>query len=123
MTDVNIGDVGADERFVFLFNRARLRPRGRDRDPAGADRRIHGPAPAPAVRSPPYAVSFQRRDATFIVVTLHVHYGDDEAERLPEANGIAQWMYDWARRNSRFHHNLLVLGDFNIDRSARARGH
>ena len=25
-------------------------------------------------------------------------------------------MRDWARTSSRFHHNLLTLGDFNIDR-------
>lgn len=28
MTDVNIGDAGNDERFVFLFDRDRLRPSG-----------------------------------------------------------------------------------------------
>lgn len=119
MTDVNIGDVGADERFVFLFNRARLRPSGLAAEIVIPPEQIAA-ADAGALHRqfvrPPYAVSFQRRDATFILVTLHVRYGNDEAERLPELNGIAQWMHDWARRSSRFHHNLLVLGDFNIDR-------
>ena len=33
---------------------------------------------------PPYAVSFRRESATFILVTLHVKYGAGEQERLAE---------------------------------------
>jgi len=69
---------------------------------------------------PPYAVSFQREDATFILLTLQVIYGDDEEHRLPELRGVADWMGAWARRTNRFHHNLLSLGDFNIDRQGSA---
>ena len=68
----------------------------------------------------PYAVSFRRNDATFILVTLHVDYGDSSAERIPELKGIARWMADWAKRSNRWHHNLLALGDFNIDRQGDA---
>ena len=64
----------------------------------------------------PYAVSFRRNDATFILVTLHVNYGDSSTDRIPELKGIARWMADWAKRSNRWHHNLLALGDFNIDR-------
>ena len=64
----------------------------------------------------PYAVSFLRERATFILVTLHVLFGEREADRLAELQEIADWMRDWAARSNRFHHNLLVLGDFNIDR-------
>lgn len=28
----------------------------------------------------------------------------------------AKWMAKWADESNRYHHNLLVLGDFNIDR-------
>ena len=35
---------------------------------------------------------------------------------MPELQGIARWMADWATRSNRWHHNLLGLGDFNVDR-------
>lgn len=65
----------------------------------------------------PYAVSFRTRDTTFILVTAHIDYGDEDTERLPELRAIAKWMQDWAARENRWHHNLIVLGDFNLERS------
>ncbi|MGD8202179.1 endonuclease/exonuclease/phosphatase family protein [Ornithinimicrobium sp. W1679] len=38
------------------------------------------------------------------------------ADRLPEITAFAQWMRSWADRPKDWNHNLLVLGDFNIDR-------
>jgi endonuclease/exonuclease/phosphatase family metal-dependent hydrolase len=32
------------------------------------------------------------------------------------AGSIAEWLRDWARRSEDFNHNLIALGDFNIDR-------
>jgi hypothetical protein len=68
----------------------------------------------------PYAVSFRRGDATFILVTLHVDYGGSSVERIPELGGIARWMAAWANRSNTWHHNLIALGDFNIDRRGDA---
>jgi hypothetical protein len=65
----------------------------------------------------PYAVSFQRERATFILITLHVLFGDAPTARTGELQEIADWMRDEARRSNRYHHNLLTLGDFNIDRA------
>ncbi|MEO8352664.1 MAG: endonuclease/exonuclease/phosphatase family protein [Chthoniobacteraceae bacterium] len=123
MTDVNIGDAGNDERFVFLFDRERLRPSGLAAEIVIPPEELAAAEPEDLrtqfVR-PPYAVSFQRENATFILLTLHVIFGGNEADRLPELRGIAQWMRAWARRANRFHHNLLTLGDFNIDRAGSA---
>jgi len=121
MTDVNIGNAGNDERFAFLFDRRRVRPSGLAAEIVIPPEELENSAAEPEdlqrqfVR-PPYAVSFQREQATFILVSLHVIYGDREEDRLPELKGIAKWMRRWARRSNRFHHNLLTLGDFNIDR-------
>lgn len=123
MTDVNIGNAGNDERFAFLFDRGRLRPSGLAAEIVIPPEQL-GEADPETLRGqfvrPPYAVSFQREDATFILVTLHVIYGNGEDERLPELRGIARWLRNWARRSNRFHHNLLTLGDFNIDREGSA---
>src|SRR5690606_1063668 len=64
----------------------------------------------------PYAVSFQAGRDTFILVTLHVLYGK-ASERTPELAGIARWLADWAEREQSWGHNLIALGDFNIDRA------
>ena len=119
MTDVNSGDVGNNERLAFLFDRSRLKPSGLAAELVVPDERLNQIRPHALKRQfarTPYAVSFQRRQTTFILVTLHVLFGDREADRLTELQEIADWMGDWAKRSNRFHHNLLTLGDFNIDR-------
>jgi hypothetical protein len=64
----------------------------------------------------PYAVSFWSAGKTFILVTLHVIYGKDAEERVPELKAVAEWLAEWARDINGWDHNLIALGDFNIDR-------
>jgi exonuclease III len=64
----------------------------------------------------PYAVSFRSATETFILVTLHITYGSEAAERAPELRGISRWMREWADRINAWSQNLIALGDFNIDR-------
>lgn len=120
MTDVSVQEGGNNERLAFLFDRTRARPSGLAAElvvPQDRMERMGGPEVLQEqfARSP-YAVSFLGGQATFILVTLHVLFGDRPADRLPEIQEIADWMRDWARRSNRFHHNVLTLGDFNIDR-------
>jgi len=42
-------------------------------------------------------VSFRSREKTFILITLHVLYGERVEERLPEIRTIAEWFASWAR--------------------------
>jgi endonuclease/exonuclease/phosphatase family metal-dependent hydrolase len=119
MTDINTGDAGNDERLAFLFDRSRITPSGLAAElvvPPERLNRIGENALKQQFARAPYAVSFRRGSATFILVTLHVLFGDREEDRLKELNEIANWMKNWASRSNRYHHNLLVLGDFNIDR-------
>jgi endonuclease/exonuclease/phosphatase family metal-dependent hydrolase len=116
LTDVTKGDRGNDERLAFLFDTRRVKPSGLacelvlpDADPA-----------ATAVRQfarTPYAVSFASGGETFILITLHVIYGTEPADRIGELTAIAQWLADWAATEQSWGHNLLALGDFNIDRA------
>lgn len=62
-------------------------------------------------------VSFLAQEQTFTLVTLHVLYGKEAAERVPELRAIANWLADWAEREFGWDHNLIALGDFNIDRA------
>ncbi|MCA9228872.1 MAG: endonuclease/exonuclease/phosphatase family protein [Planctomycetales bacterium] len=119
MTDVTLGGKGNDERLAFLFDRSRIKPSGLAAElvvPPERLNRMDAGALSEQFARTPYAVSFQREQATFILVTLHILFGDVPNDRIPELQETADWMRDWARRTNRFHHNLLVLGDFNIDR-------
>lgn len=112
-----------DERMAFLFDTRRVVPSGLacelvvpqeqlDRIEPGALRRQFARTP--------YAVSFRSGTKTFILVTLHILYGEDEEERLPEISAIAEWLAEWARDVNGWDHNLIALGDFNIDRKGDA---
>jgi endonuclease/exonuclease/phosphatase family metal-dependent hydrolase len=120
MSDITLGEAGNDERLAFLFHRTRVMPSGLAGElvvPRERLERIDANALREQFARTPYAVSFKRGTATFILVTLHVLFGDVDEDRIPELQEIADWMRDWARRSNRFHHNLLTLGDFNIDRA------
>ena len=121
MTDRNEGASGNNEHMAFIFDTTRISLSGLagelvvpdEADEFGFD---SGSFKRQFARNP-YAVSFRTRDTTFVLVTAHVDYGDETLERLPELRGIAQWMQSWAAREHRFHHNMMVLGDFNLERS------
>jgi endonuclease/exonuclease/phosphatase family metal-dependent hydrolase len=123
MTDITLGAAGNDERMAFVFDSTRLQPSGLACElvvpPEWLDE-IGEDALKNQFARTPYAVSFRRKEATFILVTLHVDYGDSSKDRIPELRGIARWMADWAKRSNKWHHNLLALGDFNIDRQGDA---
>ena len=118
LTDVAKGDSGNGERMAYLFDTRRVKMSGLAcelvvpnewRDRAGQvalDRQF--------VRTP-YAVSFQADRQTFILVTLHIFYGQVAGDRIGELRGIAQWLSDWAMDINAYHQNLIALGDFNIE--------
>lgn len=119
LTDVTRGARGDGERLGFLFDRRRVQLSGlaaelvvpkEELDEIG-ENALH----AQFARTP-YAVSFRAGDQTFILVTLHVRYGSHVDERTPELRAIAKWLDRWARRINSWDHNIIALGDFNIDR-------
>lgn len=119
MTDVTLGDDGNDERMAFLFDTRRVKPSGLACElvvPPDWLAEIGADALTRQFARTPYAVSFKAGDFTFILVTLHVVFGDASTERLPELKGIARWLAQWAKRERAWAHKLIALGDFNIDR-------
>ena len=106
-------------RLAFLFDTQRVKPSGLacelvvwvetgSRVAAGALNRQFARTP--------YAVSFVSSGQTFILVTLHIDYGKQPGDRIPELKEIASWLADWAEREYGWDQNLIALGDFNIDR-------
>ncbi|MEJ2008018.1 MAG: endonuclease/exonuclease/phosphatase family protein [Acidobacteriota bacterium] len=123
MTDVAGGDPGNDERMAFLFDTERVKPSGLACELVLPEVARHGiPDPANTFQRQfartPYAVSFLSSGATFIMVTLHVVYGSGSSteDRKDELTAIAKWLAGWATDVKAYNHNLIALGDFNIDR-------
>ena len=119
MTDITLGSAGNNERMAYIFDTERVQVSGLACEivvPPEWVKEISPDALQKQFARTPYAVSFRAGKTTFILVTLHVDYGDAAAERVPELKALARWMADWAKRSTKWHHNLLTLGDFNIDR-------
>jgi len=119
MTDVTLGAAGHNERMAFVFDNTRVQPSGLACElvvPPEWLSELGADALKNQFVRTPYAVSFRCGETTFILVALHIDYGDSSTDRIPELKGIARWMSDWANRSNRWHHNLIALGDFNIDR-------
>jgi endonuclease/exonuclease/phosphatase family metal-dependent hydrolase len=119
LTDVTLGRPGNDERMAYLFDTRKLKLSGLACElvvPAERLTEISPDALRTQFARTPYAVSFSTSGHTFILITLHVIYGKNPAERIPELKAIADWLADWARDINAWDHNLICLGDFNIDR-------
>jgi endonuclease/exonuclease/phosphatase family metal-dependent hydrolase len=119
MTDVTRGSEGNDERLAFLIDADRVSLSGLAAElvvPAEQLARVAPDALQTQFARTPYAVGFRTGTETFVLVTLHVLYGTRAEERYPELKAIAEWMADWATQMNEWEQNLIVLGDFNIDR-------
>lgn len=119
LSDVTRGAAGNYERLSFLYDRRRVQPSGLAGELVIPP--LESGDPSRQFARTPYAVSFRAADEEFILITLHVLYGDVPASREPELRAIADWMANWGSDQRRYHHDLIVLGDFNIDRTGDPR--
>ena len=112
-SDVTEGSAGNGERLAFLYNTDRLQPSGLVGEivlpPLGED-------PQRQFARTPYVAGFNRAGTEFTLASVHVLWGKNPTERLPEVTAFAHWMRAWADRPHDWNHNLMVLGDFNLDR-------
>jgi endonuclease/exonuclease/phosphatase family metal-dependent hydrolase len=119
MTDVTRGSEGNLERLAFLFDSRRVNLSGLACELVVPENKLQSIAPD-ALRKQfartPYAVGFRSGNTTFVLVTLHVLYGENVEARYPEVKAIAEWMAEWAEEITDWEQNLILLGDFNIDR-------
>jgi endonuclease/exonuclease/phosphatase family metal-dependent hydrolase len=123
LTDVTRGAPGNAERMAFVFDTRRVIPSGLACELVVPQEQLERIGPDALERQfarTPYAVSFRADTKTFILVALHVLYGERSEERVPELKAIAQWLAEWARDINGWDHNLIALGDFNIDRKGDA---
>jgi endonuclease/exonuclease/phosphatase family metal-dependent hydrolase len=116
MSDVTAGDKGNSERLAFIYDRRRVQPSGL------AGEIVLPPTPqgdpAEQFDRTPYIVGFRSAGETFALLTAHIRYGEQPADRIGElkslAAHIAKEIRDRASATGEAN-NLIVLGDFNID--------
>jgi endonuclease/exonuclease/phosphatase family metal-dependent hydrolase len=119
LTDVTKGRPGNSERIAFLFDRRRIRPSGlacEIVEPDDSPLELTATIVRRQFARTPYAVGFASERLRFTLITLHVLYGDDPADRIPELTRIAEDLATWAKAKDPWAPNLIALGDFNIDR-------
>jgi len=118
LTDVTAGDKGNSERLAYLYDTRRLVLSGLSGE------LVLPPAPAGLPEQfdrTPYIAGFRAGNEHFTLLTAHIRYGTVPDERLPELRQFARYTAQELRERtrtgqSREEPNLLVLGDFNIDK-------
>lgn len=120
LSDVSGGDKGNQERLAYVYDRRRVTPSGLAGElvlPAES-----GGAAAEQFDRTPYIVGFQAAEERFSLLTVHIRYGAKPGDRLPEIQRLAEYtareIRDRATAEGAEETNLIVLGDFNIDRRA-----
>lgn len=118
LTDVSGGSKGNAERLAYLYDTRRVTLSGL----AGEIVLPAAPAGLPEqFDRTPYIAGFRAANEHFTLLTAHIRYGRIPADRLPELQRFAAYTARELRARarsgqSREEPNLLVLGDFNIDR-------
>ncbi|WP_217912775.1 endonuclease/exonuclease/phosphatase family protein [Miltoncostaea marina] len=118
VSDVSEGTDGNDERLAFVYDGARVRPSGLVGEFVMPDDRLGviGGGLRRQLARTPYAVSFRAGEHGFTLATVHILWGDAAADRTPEIAAFAEFLAEEAREPDAFSRNMIVLGDFNIDR-------
>ena len=95
---------GVKERYAFLYKKGCLSPIS-----AG---KLYEDSNDEFIREPFYA-TFKAGNFDFILLTIHVLYGDSENERRPELVSLAK-VFDTVSRENPTEHDIILLGDFNF---------
>ena len=123
VTDVTEGTRGNDERLAFVYDQRKVKFNGIAGQlvlPAIEQKQgntIVGYTPVDQIARTPYFVGFNAGWTKFVLATVHIVYGNDDANDPQRVEEIHQLAVALARRadaaTSRFD-NLVLLGDFNI---------
>jgi hypothetical protein len=111
LTDFTRGTPGNQERMAFVFDLRRVRPSGLAAElvvPIENETSLTEVKLEKQFARTPYAVSFESQGTTFTLVTLHVLWGKNAQERLPEITEIAKWLRRWTDGEEEFGENLMA---------------
>lgn len=118
LSDVSAGSSGNTERLAYLYDQRRVKPSGL----AGEVVLPSSPQgdPQDQFDRTPYIVGFESGGEKFALLSAHIKYGDVPDDRLPELQAIAEFSANEIVARSLSanseERNLILLGDFNIDK-------
>ncbi len=118
LSDVTAGSGGNAERLAYIYDTRRVQPSGL------AGEIVLPPTkagdPTEQFYRTPYIVGIEAGGQRFSLITVHIMYGDVPADRRSELEALAAYaateLRDRAQTNDQELGNLIVLGDFNIDK-------
>jgi endonuclease/exonuclease/phosphatase family metal-dependent hydrolase len=123
VTDVTEGKKGNKERMAFLYDSRKVRFGGlagelvlppielKDAD----NKTVY--QPVSQLARTPFMCWFKAGWTEFILVTVHILYGDkgaDDPRRIEEIHQVAQFLRKRTLDQTAWARNLILLGDFNI---------
>ena len=118
ISDVTAGPAGNAERLAFIYDRRRVHPSGLAGEIALPP--TEDGDPVKQFARTPYLVGFHAGSERFTLLTAHIKYGDVPQDRLPELKALAEYVAREIRDRAKIadteEDNLIVLGDFNVDR-------
>lgn len=118
LSDVTAGPEGNVERLAFIYDKRRVQPSGL------AGEIVLPPTeagdPVQQFARTPYMVGFRSGEERFTLLTAHIKYGEVPEDRIEELRALAEYIAveirDRVRVGNGEESNLIVLGDFNIDK-------
>lgn len=130
LSDVSAGSAGNEERLAYIYDRRRVIPSGLAGElvlPSAVEVTSEGTArvmPVNQFARTPYIVGFRSGQERFTLLTAHILYGDVPEDRLAELRALAEHVATEIRDRAKCtdtgaaaeETNLIVLGDFNIDK-------
>jgi len=118
VSDVTAGEGGNTERLAYVYDLRRVTPTGLAGEivlPPNKDG-----FPLTQFARSPFMVGFRAGEERFTLLTAHIKYGNIPLDRIGElqdlASYIAKEIRDPATQAPGGEPNLIVLGDFNIDK-------
>lgn len=111
-----IPDAGGNrERLGFIYDKRAVTFNGLAAE-ANAPRKKRGfeYLPEKSFWRSPYMASFKAGSFDFIVLTVHIRWGDSAEERRAEIEMLADWIEAKRLEKTSEDRDLIVMGDFNI---------
>jgi len=114
-SDAMLDPGGNRERICYLYDRRAVAFNGMaaEASPPRVKRGTEYVADASWWRAP-YVASFKSGNYDFLAFTTHVRWGDSDAARLQEIQGLANWVGAKAAEKNGEDKDIIVMGDFNI---------
>lgn len=115
---------GNNERLVYLYDSAKVSPLEMVGEIA-IPPRDHKDIRLPGIGAPfigfdrnPYVAAFRAGEFTFVLVNVHLFFGDHETDsierRTLETYAVARWADLRRKSKNSYTTNILALGDFNL---------